>query len=78
LQPAVLGSRGLAFLAVPPTTSSSSLGLLEGSSRLALSTLIAPEQVGSQALRLAKDFYEHHVHGLLFSWLDLYLLLVIM
>lgn len=77
MQPAVLGSRGLAFLAVPPTTSSSS-GLLEDSSRLALSTPIAPEQVGSQALRLAKDFYEHLVRGLLFSWLNLYLLLVIM
>lgn len=46
---------------------SASSRLLEASSGLALSTPITPEQVGSQALRLAKGFYEHRVHGLLLS-----------
>lgn len=72
-----LAVQGWPSLLFPPPTSSSS-GPLEGSSLLALSTPIVPQQVGSQALRLAEDFYEHHVHGLLFSWLGLYLLLVIM
>lgn len=46
---------------------SASSRLLEASSGLALATPITPEQVGSQALRLAKGFYEHRVHGLLLS-----------
>lgn len=73
-----LAVKGWPSLLFPSPTTTSSSGLLEASSCLALSAPIAPKQVGSQALRLAKNFYEHHVHGLLFSWLDLYLPLVIM